>query len=185
MMKELSQVSHYLRETAIRIDCNQLGRNPNTNSHLPCQGHVGSPLVQLRTQLRGFDQHRTLGLTSGSPHILTTSSVRTWTEWLSAWVELLGFAVGTSYLASSVRDYVQNDTRAHNDAVHNQHRYDKTCTQRPPCPAASQSPDFVRSPFIHHYIVIFHDSKYSQLWPGIHLYCRWQEITYFYWSKHG
>ena len=29
----------------------------------------------------------------------------------------------------------------------------------PPCPAASQSPDPVRSPFIHHYMVIFHDSN--------------------------
>ena len=33
--RKLSQVSHYPRETAIRIDCNQLGRNPNTNLDIP------------------------------------------------------------------------------------------------------------------------------------------------------
>ena len=58
MMKGLSQVSHYSGETAIRIDCNQLGKNPNTNSHFPRRGHVRSPLVQLRTQLCGFGQCR-------------------------------------------------------------------------------------------------------------------------------
>ena len=31
MMKGLCQVSHYLGEMAIRIDCNQLGSIPNTN----------------------------------------------------------------------------------------------------------------------------------------------------------
>ena len=43
MMKVLSQVSHYLGETAIRIDCNQLGKNPNTNPHFPVgvtSGHL-------------------------------------------------------------------------------------------------------------------------------------------------
>jgi len=30
---------------------------------------------------------------------------------------------------------------------------------RPPCPAASYSPDPVWSPFIHHHMVIFHDSN--------------------------
>ena len=51
---------------------------------------------------------------------------------------------------------------------------------RPTCTAGSQSLNHVRSLFIHHRMVIFHDSKYSQPWPGIHLYCRWKEITHFY-----
>ena len=85
-MKGLHQVSHYPRETAIQIDCNQLGSIPNTNPHFPRRGHVGSPLVQLRYTFHGFDQRRTtrdnqlpgcLGpacpwAQSGSPHILTT-----------------------------------------------------------------------------------------------------------------
>jgi hypothetical protein len=57
--RKLSQVSHYLGEMAIRIDCNQLGKNPNTNPGVPREGSLRSPLVQLRT-LCGFDQHHTL-----------------------------------------------------------------------------------------------------------------------------
>ena len=33
--RKLSQVSHYPGETAIRIDYNQLGRNPNINPDIP------------------------------------------------------------------------------------------------------------------------------------------------------
>jgi hypothetical protein len=96
MMKKLSQVSHYLEERAIRIDCNQLGSIPNTNPGIPREGNFRSPLVQLRS-FRGFDQRHTLrdwpaaktirlGLPLDShpaprpPHILTTSKVRTLIE---------------------------------------------------------------------------------------------------------
>ena len=64
------------------------------------QGSLRSPLVQLRKQLRGSDQRRTLKDTTslpgssglafpwnhatGSPHILTSSSVRTFTYWVPA-----------------------------------------------------------------------------------------------------
>ena len=33
---------------------------PNTNPNFPHQGHIGSPLLQLRNQLHGSDQRRTL-----------------------------------------------------------------------------------------------------------------------------
>ena len=94
-MKELSQVSHYPRETAIRIDCIQLGKILTQTQTYLRQGSLRSPLVQLRYTFYGFDQRRTirdstgcqddqdytaLGLTSGSSYILTTSSVRTLIE---------------------------------------------------------------------------------------------------------
>ena len=58
----------------------------NTNPHFPHRGHVGSPLVQLRSTFRGFAQRRTirdtkcldvqaqpaLGLSLAYLHILTT-----------------------------------------------------------------------------------------------------------------
>ena len=40
-MKGLCQVSHYLGETTIRIDCNQLGSIPNTNPSLPATVALG------------------------------------------------------------------------------------------------------------------------------------------------
>ena len=52
--RKLSQVSHYLGETVIRIDCNQLGRNPNTNPHFPRWGRIRSPLGQLRSDFAGL-----------------------------------------------------------------------------------------------------------------------------------
>ena len=33
--RKLSQVSHYLGETTIQIDCNQLGSIPNTHPDIP------------------------------------------------------------------------------------------------------------------------------------------------------
>ena len=73
---------------------------PNTNPYFPHWGRIGSPLVQLRNQLHGSDQRRTLkdktnmprGLGTltrpwayaiGSPHILTVSRVRTLTTRVS------------------------------------------------------------------------------------------------------
>ena len=40
-MKGLRQVSHYLKETVIRIDCNQLDSIPNTNLGLPATVALG------------------------------------------------------------------------------------------------------------------------------------------------
>ena len=88
---------------------------PNTNPHFPRRGRVESPLVQLRYS-RGSDQCRTLRDTTslpgslgpaypwthvtGSPYILTSSSVRTFAYQVPIWVELLGFMVRTTYPAN-------------------------------------------------------------------------------------
>ena len=85
-MKGLRQVSHYSGETAIRIDCNQLGSIPNTNLGLPATvalGHLWynsgphfmgsiSAAQPETTSYQDVQVRPALGLTSGSPHILTT-----------------------------------------------------------------------------------------------------------------
>ena len=94
-MKGLYQVSHYPGETAIQIDCNQLGSIPNTNTGLPAMLALGHLWYNSGTHFAGSISIVPLGtlpddmsirtLTypwphTGSPHILTTSSVRTLTE---------------------------------------------------------------------------------------------------------
>jgi hypothetical protein len=97
-MRELSQVSHYSGEVAFQIDCNQLGRNPNTNPGplaTVAIGHLwyNSGLIswvqsashtQGLTNCQDAQAQAALGLISGSPHILTTSSEHPWTERLLA-----------------------------------------------------------------------------------------------------
>ena len=63
-MKGLCQVSHYLEEMVIRIDCNQLGSIPNTNLGLPATVALGH-LWYNSGPIRGFDQRRTLRDTIG------------------------------------------------------------------------------------------------------------------------
>jgi hypothetical protein len=93
-MKGLSQVSHYPEETTIRVDCNQLDSIPNTNPGPPAMvalGHLwynsdhmsrvrSAPYTQGLTSCQDDQARPALGLTSSSPHILTTSHVRTLTE---------------------------------------------------------------------------------------------------------
>jgi hypothetical protein len=93
-MEIFHQVSHYLGETVIRIDSYPAGELFLTlTQQTYVKGNCRSPLVQLRNQLRRFDQHRTLrdttlrgrlGLVTcpwthanGSPHILASSRVCT------------------------------------------------------------------------------------------------------------
>ena len=85
-MKGLHEVSHYPGETAIRIDCNQLGSIPYTNPGLPATvalGHVWynsgphfvgsiSAAQPGTTNCQDIQTRPALGLMSGSPHILTT-----------------------------------------------------------------------------------------------------------------
>ena len=95
MMKKLRQVSHYPGETEIRIDYNQLGSVPNTNLGLLAMvalGHLwynlgphfmGSISAAPSRTLPDAKLIRTLTCPwpdTGSPHILTTSRVRTLTE---------------------------------------------------------------------------------------------------------
>ena len=86
MIKKLRRVSHYLGETTIQIDCNQLGSIPNTNLGLPAivaLGHlwynlgphfVGSiSAAQPGTTSCQDDQdYPTLRLMAGSSQILNT-----------------------------------------------------------------------------------------------------------------
>jgi hypothetical protein len=60
-MEIFRQVSHYSGETAIRIDSYPAGELFLTLTWQTCaKGSRRSPLVQLRNQLHGFDQRRTL-----------------------------------------------------------------------------------------------------------------------------
>ena len=84
-MKGLRQVSHYLGETAIRINCNQLGSIPDTNLGLQAMvalGHLWynsgrhfagsiSTAQPGTTSYQDDQDYPALGLTSGSSHILT------------------------------------------------------------------------------------------------------------------
>ena len=85
-MKGLRHGSHYPRETAIRIDCNQLGSIPNTNLGLPATVALGHLWYNSGPHFMGLPNASQLGttscqdvlarpalrLTSGSPYILTT-----------------------------------------------------------------------------------------------------------------
>jgi len=95
------------------------GNIPHTHPGNLIRGHLGLPLVQFRSKSwvqsaphpqRNYQSARKLGTLTypwahaiGSPHILTASSVRTFTYRVLAWIELLGFTVGMTYPANYVR----------------------------------------------------------------------------------
>ena len=60
-MKELSQVSHYLGETAIRIDCNQLGKILTQTQTYLRQDSLGHVWYNLGTHVAGSISAAQLG----------------------------------------------------------------------------------------------------------------------------
>ena len=111
---------------------------PNTHPYSPRQGHIESPLVQLRSKSRVrpasypqryYQSARKLGTLTHpwahaicSPHILTASRVRTFTYRVPTWIELLGFTVGMTYPTSYVRGMRSTGQDDHQRLVLKRHR---------------------------------------------------------------
>ena len=113
----LSQVLTIQERRWFELIPTQLGNLFLTETETPLrQGSLMSPLVQFRTNLRVqsvphpqrfYQSARKIGTRShpwthaiGSPHILTTSSVHTFTYQGPSWIELLDFTVVSSDPAS-------------------------------------------------------------------------------------